>query len=244
MCFFVRPIDHYSFKEIILWHEYSFIRYLFKSSSPKIIVDLGANVGLFSVYMLSLWPLAQVHSLEAGNETYGMLHRNQKMNPELNWNTYQYAVWNQNGEINFKVNELLSTSSYVSPGNNGEKVPAITLENFCSTYLGKSTRISLLKMDIEGAEEPVLQSSLNLLARVENLIVEIHPDRCDYRNAISLLDSSFRSLYQISDRRSRKPMLLACNHDKPLPFCRIDNIKTDRILNTDDSDDNNLVLKN
>jgi len=172
--------------------------------------------------MLSLWPLSQVHAVEASQDTSSVLHRNQKLNPELDWHTYQYAVWNQDGEIGFEVNESSSTGNHVTLDQTGEKVLAITLETFFTMHLRNSTDISLVKMDIEGAEEAVLRSSFHLLDRVENLVVEVHPNYSDYGYIISLLHSSFRSLYQISGRRSSKPLLLASNQTQNLPFCHLE----------------------
>ena len=215
--FYVRPIDWFAFEEIISSQEYRFITTLFQKSSPEIIIDLGANVGLFSLYALSLWSSAQVHSLEPNLSTYNVLHHNQKINPGLNWHTYQYAVWEQDGEISFETGKV-STSSRVMPGQSGGKVPAITLDTFFSKYVN-SPVLSLVKIDIEGAEEAVLRSSTHLLGRIQNLVIEVHPEHCDQDYVISVLRSSFKYLYQLSGRRSGKPLLLACRDRQPFLLC-------------------------
>jgi len=221
--FYVRPIDWFAFEEIILLHEYYFVTTCFQADSPEVVVDLGANVGLFSLYALSLWPSAQVHSLEAGSNTYKVLFCNKELNCEFDWHTYQYAIWERDGEIDFEDCVASSTSSRIARGQAAEagKVPAITLDTFCSTHVDNPT-ISFVKMDIEGAEEAVLQSSVHLLGRIQNLVVEVHPARCDQGHVVSILRSSFEYLYQVPGRLSRKPMLLACRCHTPLPQCTLD----------------------
>ena len=96
-------------------------------------------------------------------------------------------------------------------------MPAITLDALCSTYIHRPT-VSLVKMDIEGAEEIVLQSSTRSLGRIENLVVEVHPEYCDQDHVVWLLRSSFGHLYQVADRLSSKPILVASRHRQSLPL--------------------------
>jgi Methyltransferase FkbM domain len=51
------------------------------------------------------------------------------------------------------------------------QVPAITIEQLCNQY--GIERIDLLKLDIEGAEEQVLENGA-FLARTEHIIIELH----------------------------------------------------------------------
>jgi FkbM family methyltransferase len=54
---------------------------------------------------------------------------------------------------------------------NGVLVPAITIEEVCSQ--NGLEKIDLLKLDIEGAEQQVLQNG-TFLARTEHIIIELH----------------------------------------------------------------------
>jgi FkbM family methyltransferase len=212
--FDIRSVDRFAFEEVVLAQEYQVVKVCFRTGAPKVVVDLGANVGLFSLYTLSLWPSAKVHSVEAGLGAYRMLTHNRALNPGLDWHTYHCAVWGQDGQVYFVEGEA-STSGRIVTGQTGERVAAITLDTFNSRYITHRS-LSLLKMDIEGAEEAVLGSS-KTLGRVENLIVEIHPERCDHDRVVAILRSSFEELYGVSGRASHKPMLLACRDAQPLP---------------------------
>jgi hypothetical protein len=74
-------------------------------------------------------------------------------------------------------------------------------------------------MDIEGAEEVALQSSAALLDRIDNLIVDVHPEHCDAKHVLALLRPVFRYICEVTGRRSAKPVWLACNDVRPLPLC-------------------------
>jgi Methyltransferase FkbM domain len=73
-----------------------------------------------------------------------------------------------------------STASRVyelAPSGRVETVDAITLSAFVDAHGRKN--ITVLKIDIEGAEEAVLAHDDAVLDRVEYLVLEIHSDRVD-----------------------------------------------------------------
>lgn len=55
--------------------------------------------------------------------------------------------------------------------------------------LSTDQRIDLLKIDIEGGEEALFSGDLSWLARVESIIIELHPDRVDSASIISCVVS-------------------------------------------------------
>lgn len=65
-------------------------------------------------------------------------------------------------------------AAHISTDTKGVQVPSIHLDHFIEKYLQKDERISLLKMDIEGAEETVLKSAQATLSRVDVMVIEVH----------------------------------------------------------------------
>ena len=59
----------------------------------------------------------------------------------------------------------------IATDDHGVLVPAITIEELCKQ--NGIEKIDLLKLDIEGAEEQVLENG-TFLARTEHIIVELH----------------------------------------------------------------------
>jgi hypothetical protein len=59
----------------------------------------------------------------------------------------------------------------IATDGHGVLVPALTIEELCNQH--GIEKIDLLKLDIEGAEEEVLENG-KFLARTEHIIVELH----------------------------------------------------------------------
>ena len=89
------------------------------------------------------------------------------------------------------------------------KVQGITLDALIKQADAKN--IDVLKIDIEGAEEAFLTAKPDLLARVKNLIIEIHPQICSEDNIRALLAKYFTTITDVSGRQSSKPLLWCRN---------------------------------
>jgi FkbM family methyltransferase len=194
------PVD-----SVLLHGEYDFVEPLLKDLSHPIVIDLGANIGTFAFFTYSLCPSAIVHSVEASATVYQVLQHNRQMNPNQSWQTYQAAIWSHSGEIRFQVNKQASTQGMVSK-NGEEVVSTMTLMQLLGNIQG---RIDLLKMDIEGAEEEVLCSSESLLTQVEQIVMQIHPQRINQERVLGVLHRSFDFVYRVPARQSPNPLIVA-----------------------------------
>ena len=106
-----------------------------------IIIDAGANIGLFSIYALSAWPDVEIFAIEASPETYAVLRQTQEKNQSHAWHTYQYALWDKDGEVPFEC-EGFCLGWHISKDITKAKVPAIRLDSFINSTLSKDSRIS------------------------------------------------------------------------------------------------------
>jgi FkbM family methyltransferase len=207
--FDLRPMEWHLMQAILLEEEYGGpVARLFEQHPPSIIIDAGANVGMFSVYALAKWDKVNVLAVEPDPDTFALLEQNQKKNPSLNWRTFQYAFWETDGMISFE-SEDLSMAGHVSSDANGISVPSIRLDHFVEQYVQKDERISLLKMDIEGAEEAVLKASQGILNRVDAIVIEVHSEMCDESAVRDLLKREFGSVHDLFAPSTRYPVLLA-----------------------------------
>jgi FkbM family methyltransferase len=146
-----------------------------------VIVDLGANKGEFS-RRAKLQYDAQCISVEANPELADELQRD---NARLN--VMNCAVSNSHQPITFYVSADSESSSIV-PNVSGEQasertVEAKTLDDVIEE--NHLDRINLLKVDIEGAELPMIGSlSDNTLEKIDQITIEFH----DFTGAISKKD--------------------------------------------------------
>jgi len=152
----------------LLWqyHDIFFLQsYSHEGADKGRILDVGGNIGLASLYFKLQFPESQVTVFEPNPELIPYLKRNlQDTDVEI----LEKAVWIDEGEVNFQLNE--SDSSQVDSIKGQVRVNTVKL----SRILAKEGPIDLLKIDIEGAEVQVLLEAKLHLGKVKNLFVEYH----------------------------------------------------------------------
>ena len=215
--FWMRPLDRFAFAEVLLDGEYDVAARLLARLPPApTIIDGGANIGLFSLAMLAVRPDAVVHSLEPNARTFRVLTHNAAADPNLCWTPHALALWNVAGPVKFGATRT-STASRIhvlAPAGRVETVEAVTLAGFVARH--SLAEISLLKLDIEGAEEAVLRESEAVLDRVQHLVIEIHPAVVDEDWIMGALARHFPVVHPIPGRSSDKPLVLASRSWTPL----------------------------
>lgn len=135
--------------------------------SPETIIDAGAYIGDSSAYFLSRFQRARLVALEPNPESFGLakknLHSYGKRAVLL-----KKALWKEEGIVRFGGEE-----TGASIADRGISVEATTVPTLMAAIGVR--RISLLKMDIEGAEVQVLESGVgNWLGYVDFLLLETH----------------------------------------------------------------------
>lgn len=164
-----------TFKQVFTDEEYAFA----VERSPTVIVDAGANIGLAAVYFANKYPDAQIIAIEPENGNFEMLKKN--VAPYPNVTPIQAALWNANGEINL-VDPGLGNWGFMTgvqeqlPGTTiGEvchAVPSFTVDRVMADH--GLQHVSILKMDIEGAEKEVFSDTGAWIDKVDSIIVELH----------------------------------------------------------------------
>jgi len=137
------------------------------------ILDCGANIGISVLRFKQLHPGAKIIAFEPDGDICAMLKRNIERNHLKDIEIVQAAVWTENTHLQFVSDGLMGghlTTVEVESTVTGKSntVKAIRLTD----YLDKP--VDLLKIDIEGAELPVLKSCAAYLHYVEKIIVEVH----------------------------------------------------------------------
>jgi len=215
----VRHEDRFALEETVRFQEYGFLAALGAGTDPPVVVDLGANIGLFSAHVLSMWPRAVVYSFEPSPETYKVLEGNRALNRGFAWNTYPWAVWSEDGQVDFWQGRHSTSGSILTGAKRGigsvDRVRTISLQTLMCTCAEK--RIDLMKMDIEGAEGEVLRTGASVLDAIEHLVVEVHPELCMPTDVERVLRRAYPYIFQVPGRRSSKPLLLASRSQWPLP---------------------------
>jgi len=134
-----------------------------------ICVDIGANVGFYTVSLAKRATLGAVHSFEPVPLNYHILAVNVLANNLSNVVMNDYAVGDINGETDFCIALDGSYSSLVNTGRRTitgtAKIRIVKLDSYCSEC--NWPRIDILKVDVEGAEAAVIRGAAGLLSDPE-----------------------------------------------------------------------------
>jgi FkbM family methyltransferase len=205
--FYSRRSDLVSVEEVAFRGEYDFIASMPVAPSATVL-DLGANIGMFAIAIFQSFPDVRVFSFEASSDTFRVLQKNCHLNSHMKWHIFHQAIWNTNGIVRFDTKRESTTRRVITDtlAQNHENVQSITIDNAINRCKSK---VTICKMDIEGAEEEVLLSSPEALKSIDNLIIEIHPDTCNKEHIVQILKAEFSYLYSVSGRNSNKPLVVA-----------------------------------
>lgn len=140
------------------------------------VLDIGANVGAFSIWADMRWPGSQIHAYEPEPGTFAMLQANTRTRPNI-------QIHNQ------AVSSLDATHAGFSAQYSGDGEATLVTyfdDTFSADFLTRKVEVELIhprllpqadvvKVDVEGAEADVL---VNMdLARTTLVVLEFQNDR-------------------------------------------------------------------
>jgi len=213
--FVARPTDWCAVDEICFGDEYGFLLPLIRDVNKPLIIDAGANIGLFGIWVLSNNPSCRLLSIEASASTFQVLDQNRQLNSDCDWETKHAAIWREDGTVAFADREFSTSSRISSDEPNLPHVPALSLHSLLGLF--PDQRVHLLKLDIEGAEESVVPASQAVWKSVDHLVIEIHTNLCPAGPIVAGLRSAFPLIYAAPRVHSAKPLLLATRQPYSLP---------------------------
>jgi FkbM family methyltransferase len=143
---------------------------IFQDRENLVVIDLGANCGLFSLYAAD--SCSKLIAVEPTPTTYNVLEEIAK--DHTNIKTLQLAIGPHNEMISFFINENSTTNSMLNRNGAETRVQCMTLE----TLLFKEglEHVDFIKCDIEGSEMQALtDATLAPIAdKVSFWFVEVH----------------------------------------------------------------------
>jgi FkbM family methyltransferase len=140
------------------------------------VVDIGANIGAFTLDAAARYPSATVHAYEPDPQTCQVLRRN----IEANGLSSRVRIWNEavageSGTLRLWRGEgSVFASAHLRGAARGDScdVPAVTLQ---TAVARTSARVGVLKMDCEGAEAEIFEAAGPALDAVDYIVAEYHP---------------------------------------------------------------------
>lgn len=162
-------------------------------------IDVGANIGYVSAALALRSDIERVYAFEPNGQCFEILSLNAERYPKIC--PKRLALQDSTGTSSAILNVAPNRSAWgmidlesLSNGFEGEAVPCTTLDSWLDEEQKTSSfAVSLLKIDVEGNEEAVLNGGLRLVAKYNPLIVcELSSDDSIRRGVVAALDRASR----------------------------------------------------
>jgi FkbM family methyltransferase len=153
-------------------NEDCFYNRFFKDKKDLIVLDIGANIGLFSLHVFPA--CKKIIAFEPTPSHYEKL---KKITQNTIIETRQLALFSKNGQIIFNINPFNSTMNSIV--NNGcvenITVPCVNLEEIIQVE--NLDCVDFCKIDIEGSEMVALtnESLSPISGKIKHFFIEVHP---------------------------------------------------------------------
>jgi FkbM family methyltransferase len=155
--------------------------YAFRCPRPDpVIIDAGGNIGMSAIWFKQEYPQAQLTVFEADPDLAAVLQRNLAAAAVTDVKVEAAAVWIADGTVTF---DNQGQDKGAIRGGQGITVRAVDL----AAHL--PARVDLLKLDVEGAEYPIIERlhATGALHRVQNVVAEFHVRRGEVDQALGAL---------------------------------------------------------
>jgi len=168
----LRSDDLICLVQVVMEPEYSW-----PGGEPETILDAGANCGYAAVAMARRYPAARVAVVEPEPENLRALRRTLALN-RVEATVIGAALTAGEGPVELQLSAVSGAHSVV-PGFRSGGPGVCTVEGRpvagILAELGWE-RISLLKIDVEGAEKELFRENCEWLSRVDAIVGELHSD--------------------------------------------------------------------
>lgn len=166
------------FEEIFVDRDYRILDEVIRKAK-SCVLDLGAHVGLFSLYARGIGCDVPIFAFEPEESNFQILKENLKMNNVKDVVAKNLAVGGKSGKRRFYLSLDSHNHSLVEVGENLQEreVSVVTLQDVFERYLGRDgiNKCDLVKMDIEGAEFETLMSYFDCFVyRPQGFYIEYH----------------------------------------------------------------------
>jgi FkbM family methyltransferase len=148
----------------------------FDIAPTDIVVDIGAHIGVFTVYAARRASKGLVLAYEPFSENFVYLQQNKEINNLSNLKIFNKAVTSTGSNIDLFISALNTVchSLYkLGSTKRAIQIQSTTLKDMFEE--NKLDKINFLKIDTEGAEfDIILNASMDVLDKIDKLIVEYH----------------------------------------------------------------------
>jgi FkbM family methyltransferase len=144
-----------------------------KLQKCNVIMDVGANIGLTAMFLRD--HCNKVYAIEPSPEHFQALTENKTKNDWGNVEVFNLAMSHKKERATFYQDDWnRTTHSLCKRSGNSLTVECTTFADFMAE--NKIDQVDFCKLDVEGAEEPILRGEgfMSVAPRIKNLLIEFH----------------------------------------------------------------------
>lgn len=173
--------DWATFEEIVTTEVYSSVPEYVQDC--RTIVDLGAHIGLTTLYFATKFPKANIVAVEPNPDSFQLLQKNVRTHSRVQ--TLQAAVWSEETQLEGSL-EPGRFSGFEVYEDSGGTVHGVPIRQILEMAGGS---VDILKVDIEGAEVELFKGDLSWLDQVRCIAIEFHGAAREITNFDALMQS-------------------------------------------------------
>lgn len=171
-CLFWGGLDGYEPETFLLWTHLS--------RGARVVLDIGANTGVFSLLAAAHAPGAYVHAFEPVPRIADLLRGNVALNSALRISVHQVAIGESSGTADLfdpggdNCYSASLSSSFLPGRKTVQSVRVATVDEFVND--AEVRDIDLMKIDVEGYEAEALAGAMGTISKYRPaIIIEILP---------------------------------------------------------------------
>ncbi len=161
-------------QSILTGNEYP--RFTARGWDPKLIIDIGANIGAATLQFLSAYPGATIHCFEPCPEALKYLHLNTSGLEAVH--VHDFGLSSNNEFIDMYIgNVRLSQSSLFASGEVSDQKVKVEIRSASEAFLNIGIEAcDIIKIDTEGCEIPILLELESVLNKTDVVFIEYHSE--------------------------------------------------------------------
>jgi len=138
-----------------------------RSFFPRdIFFDVGANIGVYSLYAASLFPEMSISAFEPMSANYQVLLENKRLNAFWNIITFPWAMGSEIKMVCFDSGKRTAGESGGQVAEQGEEILLVTID-VCGSQPDH------VKIDIDGQELQVVLGMRRTLPHIKSALIEV-----------------------------------------------------------------------
>lgn len=156
-----------------VWLKQEYSKNDFEINDSDVVIDIGAHIGLFSIFASKFCRSGKIYCFEPVKENYELLLSNLKLNKITNVIPFNSAISKETSFVEIFCNDDEAGHSMYQPTSKSIKVKSIPLQKLFEDK--NIEKCDFLKLDCEGAEYDIIDSlPIEYFKKIKKIVIEYH----------------------------------------------------------------------